>query len=61
MVDVAALDQHPAGRNVREDVIAVTRDPGAVEAVLADPANRTPDTGGRLSTQQMTEKIMELL
>jgi 3-isopropylmalate dehydrogenase len=33
----------------------------AVEAVLADPANRTPDTGGRLSTQQMTEKIMERL
>jgi 3-isopropylmalate dehydrogenase len=33
----------------------------AVEAVLADPANRTPDTGGRMSTQQMTEKIMEQL
>jgi len=33
----------------------------AVETVLADPANRTPDTGGRLSTQQMTEKIMERL
>jgi 3-isopropylmalate dehydrogenase len=33
----------------------------AVEAVLADPANRTPDTGGRLSTQQMTERIMEQL
>jgi len=33
----------------------------AVETVLADPANRTPDTGGRLSTQQMTEKIMEHL
>jgi len=33
----------------------------AIETVLADPANRTPDTGGRLSTQQMTEKIMERL
>jgi 3-isopropylmalate dehydrogenase len=33
----------------------------AVETVLADPANRTPDTGGRLSTQQMTKKIMECL
>ena len=33
----------------------------AVETVLADPANRTPDTGGRLVTQQMTEKIMERL
>jgi 3-isopropylmalate dehydrogenase len=33
----------------------------AVETVLADPTNRTPDTGGRLSTQQMTEKIMEQL
>jgi 3-isopropylmalate dehydrogenase len=30
----------------------------AVEAVLADPANRTPDTGGKLSTQQMTERII---
>ena len=33
----------------------------ASEAVLADPANRTPDTGGKLSTRQMTEKIMERL
>ena len=33
----------------------------AVETVLADPTNRTPDTGGRLSTQQMTQKIMEHL
>jgi 3-isopropylmalate dehydrogenase len=33
----------------------------AVETVLRDPANRTPDTGGRLSTQQITEKIMEQL
>ena len=33
----------------------------AVETVLVDPANRTPDTGGRLSTQQMAEKIMEHL
>jgi 3-isopropylmalate dehydrogenase len=31
----------------------------AVGTVLADPANRTPDTGGRLTTQQMAEKIME--
>ena len=33
----------------------------AVETVLADPANRTPDTGGRLSTRQMTDKIRECL
>jgi len=33
----------------------------AVETALADPSLRTPDTGGRLSTQQMTEKIMEHL
>lgn len=33
----------------------------AVETVLADPANRTPDLGGRLSTRQMTETILEHL
>jgi isocitrate/isopropylmalate dehydrogenase len=33
----------------------------AVETVLANPANRTPDTGGRLSIQQITEKITEQL
>lgn len=33
----------------------------AVEAVLADPTNRTPDTGGRLSTERMTERIIEQL
>ena len=33
----------------------------AVEAVLADPANRTPDTGGNLTTRQMTEKVIENL
>jgi len=36
-----------------------TRIRRAVETGLVDPVNRTPDTGGRLSTQQMTEKIME--
>ena len=38
-----------------------TRIPCAVETVLVDPANRMPDTGGRLSTQPMTEKMMEHL
>jgi 3-isopropylmalate dehydrogenase len=33
----------------------------AVETVLADPANRTPDIGGHLSTQQMTETILARL
>lgn len=33
----------------------------AVESVLADPANRTPDIGGRLSTRQMTDRIVERL
>ena len=33
----------------------------AVETALADPAIRTPDMGGRLSTRHMTEKIMEHL
>jgi isocitrate/isopropylmalate dehydrogenase len=38
-----------------------TRIPCAVEIVLIDPAKRTPDMGGRLSTQPMTEKMMEYL
>jgi 3-isopropylmalate dehydrogenase len=33
----------------------------AVEAVFADPANRTPDMGGRLTTQQMTDKLLARL
>ena len=31
---------------------------GAVETVLADPANRTPDVGGRLTTRQMGDLIV---
>jgi 3-isopropylmalate dehydrogenase len=30
----------------------------AVEAVLADPTNRTPDCGGRLSTRAMGDRIV---
>jgi 3-isopropylmalate dehydrogenase len=33
----------------------------AIEAVLADPANRTPDMGGRLTTRHMTDKIVAQL
>lgn len=33
----------------------------AVEAVFANPANRTPDMGGRLTTAEMTAKIMAQL
>jgi 3-isopropylmalate dehydrogenase len=33
----------------------------AVETVLADPAQRTPDLGGRLTTRQMTEAILSCL
>ena len=33
----------------------------ATEAVLADPANRTPDMGGRLTTRQMTDRIVAQL
>jgi 3-isopropylmalate dehydrogenase len=33
----------------------------AVEAALADPANRTRDLGGRLTTKQMTERILAAL
>ena len=33
----------------------------AVEAVLADPANRTPDMGGGMTTEQMTAKVIAAL
>jgi len=33
----------------------------AVEAALADPENRTPDLGGRLGTEEMTDRIIEKL
>lgn len=33
----------------------------AVECVLADPANRTPDLGGSLSTSQLTDKVIAAL
>jgi 3-isopropylmalate dehydrogenase len=33
----------------------------AVETVLADPANRTPDVGGKLTTTQMSEMIIAKL
>jgi 3-isopropylmalate dehydrogenase len=33
----------------------------AVEQVFDDPANRTPDLGGKLTTMQMGEKIIEAL
>ena len=33
----------------------------AVERALADPANRTPDLGGKLTTTQMAERIIAAL
>src|SRR5262245_52579286 len=33
----------------------------AVAAVLSDPALRTPDLGGRLTTQQMTDAVLQRL
>jgi 3-isopropylmalate dehydrogenase len=33
----------------------------AVESVLADPANRTPDMGGQLTTHEMTDRIVAQL
>jgi 3-isopropylmalate dehydrogenase len=33
----------------------------AVETALADPANRTPDLGGKLTTTQMADKIVAAL
>jgi len=49
------------GDGIGPEVIGAARIRSAVETVLADPTNRTPDTGGRLSSRQMTEKIMEQL
>jgi isocitrate/isopropylmalate dehydrogenase len=34
---------------------------GAVGAVLDDPANRTPDMGGCLTTRELTDKIIQRL
>ena len=33
----------------------------AVAAALADPANRTPDMGGSLTTSQMTDAVLKEL
>jgi 3-isopropylmalate dehydrogenase len=33
----------------------------AVEAVLADPRNRTPDMGGALTTRQLTDQVVAVL
>ena len=33
----------------------------AVEAVLADPARRTPDLGGRLTTREMGDAVVASL
>jgi 3-isopropylmalate dehydrogenase len=33
----------------------------AVDAVFTDPASRTPDMGGQLTTRQMTDKIVAQL
>jgi isocitrate/isopropylmalate dehydrogenase len=32
-----------------------------VETALADPANRTPDLGGKLTTTQMADRIIAAL
>lgn len=44
-----------------ETVRAAERIRRAVELVLQDPANRTPDLGGTLNTQQMSERIISKL
>jgi 3-isopropylmalate dehydrogenase len=33
----------------------------AVQTVFADPSQRTPDMGGRLSTQELTDRIIAAL
>lgn len=44
-----------------ECVAGATRIKRAVETVMSDPANATVDLGGRLSTREMTAKIIEAL
>ena len=44
-----------------ETVKAAQRIHRAVEGVLANPANRTPDLGGKLTTTQMADKIIKAL
>lgn len=44
-----------------ETVAGARRIRAAVEAALEDPANRTPDVGGTLTTAQMAGKILERL
>ncbi len=44
-----------------ETVRGAKRIHAAVAAVLADPANRTPDMGGKLTTSQLAEKIIAVL
>jgi 3-isopropylmalate dehydrogenase len=44
-----------------ETMKAAQRIHRAVEAVLANPADRTPDLGGTLSTTQMADKIINAL
>ena len=55
--DIAVLP----GYGIGPEVIGAACIRSDVETELADPTNRTPDTGGRLSTRQMTEMIMEQL
>ncbi len=49
------------GDGIGPEVIGAARIRSAVETVLADPTNCTPDAGGRLPTRQKTEMIMEQL
>jgi 3-isopropylmalate dehydrogenase len=44
-----------------QTVAGARRIRAAVEAALEDPANRTPDVGGALTTAQMAGKILERL
>ncbi len=42
-------------------VLAAARIRGAVARVFANPAARTADLGGRLSTREMTDEILAAL
>ena len=44
-----------------ETVKGAQRIQRAVETALAEPSNRTPDLGGKLTTTQMTERIIAAL
>jgi 3-isopropylmalate dehydrogenase len=58
ILSAAMMLEWLARPETRDAAAAICR---AVSSVLADPAKRTPDLGGKLSTSQMTDAIIAQL